>query len=112
MQDLQKPTDNTTPSSTGGQTPAPIGNKTREAGLRVINALVELVAHLLVLAGLLIGIKLLEILVHWLWGNQDYLFFNRLKLKYIFDGADLAILIGFLVWGVYSVIAAYINDPE
>src|SRR5215510_4951910 len=87
-------------------------SRTKEAALRVGHALVELIAHLVVLAGLLIGIKLLEILVHKLWGNQDYLFFNRLKLKYIFDGADLAILIGFLAWGVYSVVAAYIRDPE
>ena len=87
-------------------------SRTKEATLRVVHALVELVAHLVVLAGLLIGIKLLEMLVHKLWGNQDYLFFNRLKLKYIFDGADLAILIGFLVWGVYSVVAADIRDPE
>lgn len=89
----------------------PTGARAKEAGLRVIHALLELIAHLLVLAGLLAGIKLLETFVHKLW-HQDYLFFNRLKLKYIFDCADLAILVGFLVWGVYSVVSAYVRKPD
>ena len=65
----------------------PTGVRAKEAGLRAFHALVELVAHLIVLAGLLVCIKLLEKLAHKLW-DQDYLFFNRLKLKYVFDGAD------------------------
>ena len=92
--------------------PKPTNTRAKEAGLRVLNALIELIAHLAVLAALLIGIKLLEELVHWLWGNQDFLFFSRLKLRYIFDGADLTILVGFLAWGVYSVISAYVSEPE
>lgn len=92
--------------------PKPTSKRAKEAFLRVIHAIIELVAHLSVLAALLAGIWLIEKLVHWLWGDQDYLFFARLKLRYIFDGADLAILIGFLVWGVYSVVAAYIREPE
>jgi len=87
------------------------GARAREAGLRVIHALLELIAHLLVLAGLLVGMKLLEKFAHKLW-DQDYLFFNRLKLRYIFDSADLAILVGFLVWGVYSVVTAYVRKPD
>ncbi len=78
---------------------------------RVFRALVELLAHLIVVASLLGAIKLLEWLVHSLWGT-DYVFFERIKLKYIFDGADLAILVGFLLWGVYLVIAAYVRKPE
>ena len=92
--------------------PKPTGDRAKEAGLRVVNALLELIAHLAVLAGLLVGIKLLEKLVHILWEDQDYLFFDRLKMRYIFDGADFAILVGFLAWGVYSVISAYVSDPE
>ena len=44
--------------------------------------------------------------------NEDYLFFGRVKLRYIFDGADLAILVGFIIWGVYSVIRAYIGKRK
>jgi hypothetical protein len=70
------------------------------------------VAHLAVLAGLLIGIWALERLVHKLWGSTDYVFFGKIKLRYIFDGADLAILVGFIIWGVYSVIEAYVRKPK
>ena len=86
-------------------------DRAKEAGLRVVHALFELIAHLVLLAGLLIGIKLLEKLVHTLW-DQDYLFFNILKLKYVFDGADLVTLVSFLGWGVYSVVSAYVRRPS
>lgn len=87
------------------------GSRAKEAALRAVHALVELVAHLVVLAGVLVCIKLLEKLVHKLW-DYEYLFFNRLKLKYVFDGADLIILVGFLAWGVYSVISGYVRKPN
>jgi hypothetical protein len=90
----------------------PITTRTRlkEAPLRVLNAFIELVAHLIVLGGLLGGIWLLEQEIHYLWG-ADYLFFDWLKLRYIFNGADLAILAGFIGWGVYSVVRAYVSKP-
>ena len=44
---------------------------------RLVKLLIELSAHLLVLAATLSGIKLLELLVHRLWGT-DYLFFGWL----------------------------------
>jgi hypothetical protein len=84
----------------------------REAFLRVLNSLIELIAHLAVLSGLLAGIWTLEKLVYRLWGSSDYVFFGSLRLRYVFDGADLAILVGFLIWGVHSVIAAYVRKPE
>ena len=87
-------------------------DKLRETSLRVLNAVIELVAHLNVLTVLLLGIWLLERLVHWLWGSTDFLFFGWLKLKYLFDGADLILLVGFLLWGVYSAIVAYVKKPE
>ena len=92
-------------------TPLKTPQRAKEAGLRVVNALIELVAHLAVLAALLIAIWALEKLVHKLWGTTEYVFFGKVKLKYIFDGADLALLVGFLVWGVYSVVAAYVRKP-
>lgn len=75
--------------------------------LRSSKALLELLAHLLVVVGLLVGIRLLEEIVHRLWGQTEHLFFGKLRLRYMFDAADLAILAGFLVYGVYSVIKAY-----
>jgi len=80
--------------------------------LRVVHALIELIAHSIVVAGLLVAIWLIEKLVHKLWGMEDYVFFGRVRLRYIFDGADLAILAGFLIWGVYSVVAAYVGKHK
>ena len=77
--------------------------------LRTARALLELLAHILVVAGLLAGIRLLEEIVHRLWGQAEYLFFGKISLKYVFDAGDLAILIGFLTYGVYSVIKAYVR---
>ena len=77
---------------------------------RLFKSLIELSAHLLMLGAVLGGIKLLEVLVHRLWG-ADYFFFGRVKLKYIFDSADLLTLVGFLSWGVYSVVGSYIRKP-
>lgn len=87
------------------------GEHAKEALLRAIGAVIELVAHLVVVASLLLGMWLLEKLVHRLW-NKDFLFFSRVKLRYIFDGADLIILVGFLAWGVYSVTKAYVRYPK
>jgi hypothetical protein len=78
---------------------------------RLLNSLVELSVHLLVLAAVLTGIKLLELFVHSLW-DTDYLFFGKLKLKYVFDGADLLTLVGFLLWGVYSVVGSFVRKPR
>lgn len=78
---------------------------------RLINALVELSSHLIVLAAVLGGIKLLELLVHRLW-DADYVFFGRLKLRYVFDAADLLTLVGFLLWGLYSVVGSYVRKPR
>lgn len=89
----------------------PTGARAREAGLRVIHTLIEMIAHLLVLVGLLLGVKVLEMFVHKLW-DHDYLFFNRIKLRYIFDGADLVILVCFLGWGIYYLVSAYVRKPE
>jgi len=84
----------------------------KDALLRVVHALIELIAHSIVVAGLLVAIWLIEKLVHKLWGMEDYVFFGRVRLRYIFDGADLAILAGFLIWGVYSVVAAYVGKRK
>jgi hypothetical protein len=62
----------------------------------------------LALTAILLGIKLIELLVKALWG-EDYLFFERVNLKYVFDIFDLAIVVFFLISGVYLVGAAYVK---
>lgn len=75
--------------------------------VRAGRALLEWIAHTLVVGGLLLGFKGIEELIHFLWSGNERLLFGVFPLRYIFDAADLAILIGFLTYGVYSVIKAY-----
>ncbi len=77
---------------------------------RVLLALIEISAHLTIVLAVLGSIRLLELAVHWLW-QSDQLLFDWLKLRYIFDGADLLTLVGALSWGVYSILTAYIRKP-
>jgi hypothetical protein len=63
-------------------------------------------SHLLVVAGLLLGFHGIEILLHAL-GSDDRLLFGEIPLRYLFDAGDAALIIGFLVYGIYSVLNAY-----
>ena len=78
---------------------------------RLLKALIELGSHLLMVGSVLAGIKILELFVHRLWGT-DYLFFGTIKLKHFFDITDLATLVVFLIWGVYSVVGAYVRKTR
>ena len=77
---------------------------------RLLKVLIELSAHLLALTAILLGIKLTELVVKALWG-EDHLLVERVNLKYLFDIFDLAIVVFFLIWGVYLVGAAYVRKP-
>jgi ribosomal protein L37AE/L43A len=76
---------------------------------RAGRGLSEWAAHLLVVAGLLVGFRLVELLISRLWPVADRHLFGVLRLSYIFDVADLAVLAGLLTYGVWCVIAAYRN---
>lgn len=80
--------------------------------IRARSALIEWTAHTLVVAGLLVGFRLIEILLHFLWSHSDRLLFGKLPLHWIFDAADLAILGGFLTYGVVSVLRAYCRNSK
>jgi hypothetical protein len=73
---------------------------------RARHALIEWVSHLLVAAGLLVGFHAIEALLHYL-GQDNRLLFGRLPLTYLFDAGDVGLVIGFLIYGVYSVLNAY-----
>jgi len=74
---------------------------------RAKNALVEWSAHTLVVGGLLVGIRLIEYLLHALWTVDERLLFGTIPLHWLFDAADLAILSGFLTYGVVKVLQVY-----
>jgi len=68
--------------------------------------LIEWLSHLFVVAGLLLGFHGVELLLRYL-GEDDRLLFDKLPLTYLFDAGDAALVIGFLAYGVYSVLNAY-----
>jgi len=72
--------------------------------------LVELAAHLIVVGAMLGAIRLLEYLMERLWGHELVLF-DRLKIQYVFDAADLVILVVFTVLGSFNLIRAYVREP-
>jgi hypothetical protein len=78
----------------------------REPFARARRALIEWASHLLVVAGLLLGFHGVEWLLRYL-GEADRLLFGKLPLTYLFDAGDAALVVGFLGYGVYSVLTAY-----
>ena len=92
-------------------TPAPAAPIERAAAWRdplerARHALIEWLSHLVVVAGLLLGFHAIEALLHFL-GQDNRLLFGRLPLTYIFDAGDAALVVGFLIYGIYSVLNAY-----
>ena len=59
-------------------------------------ALLELAAHTAGLIILLVFFRLIEKTIQFLWGTENITFFEFIRLKYIFQAADLFMLIGFL----------------
>jgi hypothetical protein len=78
----------------------------REPIIRARHALIEWLSHLVVVAGLLVGFHAIEALLHYL-GQDNRLLFGRFPLTYLFDAGDAALVIGFLIYGIYSVLNAY-----
>lgn len=79
--------------------------------IKVRSAMIEWFAHCLVVAGLLLGIWSIELLTHKLWPlpPPGRMLFGQFPLSYIFDGADLGVLVAFLGYGGYCVVKAYME---
>lgn len=90
----------------GGTHIAAAASEWRESLGRARHALIEWLSHLIVVAGLLLGFHAIEALLHFL-GQDNRLLFGRLPLTYLFDAGDAALVVGFLIYGVYSVLNAY-----
>lgn len=75
--------------------------------LRARHALAEWTSHCLVVIGILVGIRVVEEVVTYLWWPHAMSLFGVLPLRFVFDAADLGLLGGFLTYGVYRVIVSY-----
>jgi hypothetical protein len=67
----------------------------------------EWACHCLVVVGILVGIRLLEAVTSALWGPSEVQLFSMLPLRYVFDAADLGLLVGLLTYGIFRVIVTY-----
>jgi len=74
---------------------------------RLLRAVIELAAHAVVLIVVLGLFRLVQFALECFWGGKDVRFFDRIPLRYIFDGADLIMLLGLLSVGVYNGVQAY-----
>jgi hypothetical protein len=79
---------------------------------RAFQALIEWSAHLLVVAGLLGGFRLIELVVEKLWGPSEYIFFGKLPLRYVFHAADFGILVGLQLRRVQGYRHIYLGNSE
>jgi hypothetical protein len=92
-----------------GTSPVPAPNQPRKwyEDFRAFRAgLVQLAIHAVGLLAILGFIKLVESTLQFFWGTQDVIFFEVLKLKYLFQMTDLFMLIGFLLIGTYKFLKA------
>ena len=79
---------------------------------RALAAILEFSGHLFVILALLLGFRLIEFVMHFLWGPTERLFLGKLRMRYVFDMADLALLGVLLVYGIYAVVREYTREPE
>jgi hypothetical protein len=66
---------------------------------RASRAAVAFLGHLLLIAVFLVGIWLVEQLVHKLWGDAEPLIWGRVPLRWLFDTADVLLFVVFTTWG-------------
>jgi hypothetical protein len=70
--------------------------------LSAIRAITHLLCHVLVAAVILIGIRVLELLIQWLWQAVEPMLFGVLPLRYLVHGVDLGVLLAFGFYGIIS----------
>jgi hypothetical protein len=72
--------------------------KARRAALAII-------IHVALLALILVTMKGIELLTHWLWSVEEYKIYDRFPLRYIFDTIDTLLI---AIFGYMSFLEAYL----
>lgn len=78
--------------------------------IRAGRAILEWISHLIVVLALLGGFRFVEWVAEQLWGHHSRVFFDFIPVSYLFDGADMAVLGGLLLYGSYCVLKAYFKS--
>jgi len=88
--------------------PLPWGAFLGNLGTRSVRAFAEWLVHSLLLLGIVAVIQGLHwCLTHLLGVPADKRFFGAIPLAWLFDGADLALLVGVAVVGVVAAVRSY-----
>jgi hypothetical protein len=78
---------------------------------KVWRVLIELSAQLVIVCATLGGIRLIEYVMERLWGHELVLF-DRLQIRYVFDGCDLVVIVVFSLYGAMNLCRAYLSEPR
>jgi hypothetical protein len=84
-----------------------LGAVAGHAAKRAILAAIEWISHCAVVVVILLGIRGLEELVHWLWPGKEMSFLGLMTLADLFSAADFILLCSILMLGIACVIRAY-----
>ena len=74
---------------------------------RAFYAILDWLAHCLVVATILIGMRCLRYLFEFLWHGEEVKFFGYISVDELFLAADFFLLAGILIVGIFCVINAY-----
>jgi len=77
---------------------------------RLGKGFVELSCHTVMIVLILAAIRAVEWALEILWGTKEKVLFDTIPVRYLFDGADLLLLVAFLCVGGYAVYGAYFED--
>lgn len=77
------------------------GNRFWDEFVEAVYALWVIACHLLVAVGALLGVWVIEFLIHTLWPGPEPTILGKVPLRMIIETADGGILIVFLAVGLY-----------
>ena len=69
---------------------------------KTVRAAVVFVVHVALGMVIVTGIWASELYFGFLWGAHPPLFFGRVPLKWLFDAADIAVMLIFIFWGAFE----------
>jgi hypothetical protein len=78
---------------------------------RAVWAIIEWLSHCSVVIVILLGMRGIEALVHWLWPAEALSFLGLITLGELFSTADFILLCSILVLGIACVVRAYRGEP-
>ena len=82
----------------------------REPFRKLLAGAVELFCHTAMLALILSAVRAIEWTLERLWGTKEKVLFDVVPVRFLFDGADLGLILAFLFFGGYAVYRAYFRD--